>query len=283
MQLMRLTDVPVDGRQLVFRYSPPRAMLGTVILIALASGALIFAWFEHAPLGYYLAAVILIFLATFHKLITARFRSSNWLLRLTDDGVFLKFRSYLNNHFDHRGLAVVFLPYSDIRSARVLKERQHIPDRDGPGQEMTRTRRILELELASDSRPLARALAGERERLFAESVVGAGRLSVRYRHLPVQLVCAKFLRIEWGVVPSAPILLDALSRHTLIHKPRSISKDLVNLEQLSQAEQESRLLELAMAGDMAGAVTLARQLYSYDLTTAKKFVEEIMRKQPASE
>jgi len=42
-----------------------------------------------------------------------------------------------------------------------------------------------------------------------------------------------------------------------------------------------RLVELAESGDMIGAVSLARQLYSYDLTTAKQFVEELMSKQPA--
>lgn len=40
-------------------------------------------------------------------------------------------------------------------------------------------------------------------------------------------------------------------------------------------------MELAESGDMIGAVTLARRLYSYDLTAAKQFVEELVRKQPA--
>ena len=56
------------------------------------------------------------------------------------------------------------------------------------------------------------------------------------------------------------------------------SKNFVNLEQLSREEQESRLLELAESGDMIGAVTMARRLYSYDLTAAKQFVEGLVRK-----
>ena len=43
-------------------------------------------------------------------------------------------------------------------------------------------------------------------------------------------------------------------------------------------EQEARLLELAESGDRIGAVALARQLYAYDLTTAKEFIDSLIRK-----
>jgi hypothetical protein len=56
---------------------------------------------------------------------------------------------------------------------------------------------------------------------------------------------------------------------------------LGNHDAAHRAEQEARLVELAESGDMIGAVTLARRLYSYDLTAAKQFVEELVRKQPA--
>jgi ribosomal protein L7/L12 len=59
------------------------------------------------------------------------------------------------------------------------------------------------------------------------------------------------------------------------------SKSYANLAPLSKEEQETRLLELAESGDMIGAIAMARKLYSYDLTRAKQFVEELMHKQPA--
>jgi hypothetical protein len=68
---------------------------------------------------------------------------------------------------------------------------------------------------------------------------------------------------------------------TLVRSPAVLFKDLVNLDKLSKEKQEARLLDLVAAGDMIGAVTLARQLYSYDLTAAKQFVDELVRKQPA--
>lgn len=282
MQLMRLADVPSDRRDRVFRYSQLRATLGVTILTGSALGAFIFGWLKSAWLAYYVAAVLLIVLLIFQKLITARFRPSNWLLRMTDHGLFIKFRSYLNNHFDDQDLTVLFLPYSEIRSARSVKERREVPDltEGNPSRTTTKRRKIIEFELAGDSTPLARALARERERLFSKSVIGAGRISTRYQHLPVQLTTRTLLQIEWGVVPRAQTLLDALTRHTLVQNPAAVSKDFVNLDKLSREEQEARLLELVESGDMIGAMTLARRLYSYDLTAAKQFVEELVRKQP---
>jgi hypothetical protein len=218
MQLMRLAEVPSDRRDRVFYYSRFRAVTGAAALIALAGGALLWGWLNEVWLSHYAGAVLLILLLIFQKLITARFRLSNWLLRMTDHGLFIKFRSYLNNHFDDQDLTVVFIPYSEIRSARSVKERRQVPDQDErnrPGT-MAKTRRIVEVELAGDSTPLREALARERQRLFSNSVIGAGGISTRYQHIPVQFANRTLLQIEWGAVPSAQALLDALTRHTLV-------------------------------------------------------------------
>ncbi len=53
---------------------------------------------------------------------------------------------------------------------------------------------------------------------------------------------------------------------------------IVNLDKLSQAEQETRLLELALSGNQIGAIAMARKLYGYDLSRAKEFVEGLARK-----
>jgi hypothetical protein len=263
----------------VFYYSRFRALIGAAAVIAVVAGVFMWGWFNKAWLAYYVAAVLIICLLIFQKLITARFRPSNWLLRMTDHGLFIKFRSYLNRHFDDRDLTVVFLPYSEIRSVRLVTERQHVPQLENRDP-TTRMRRIVEVELAADSLQLAKALSGERERVFGRSVVGVGRISTRYQHLPVRLASPSLLHIEWGVVPKAQILLDALTRHTLVQSPKVATKDFAGLELLSKEEQEARLRELAASGDTIGAVALARRLYSYDLTAAKQFVEELMRRQP---
>jgi hypothetical protein len=278
MQLLRLTDVPPPNQSdRVFLYSRFRAVLGAALLAASAVAAFLLAWFNGAWLGYYIASVILILLLIFHNLVTARFRPSNWLLRASDDGLFIKFRSYLNHHFDNRDLTVVFFSYSEIRSAQAIKEIHHIPDRDygSHAGTTTKTRRAIEIEIAADSTALSKLLANERDRIVAKSVVGAGKISTRYQHLPVRLIGPKRLRIDWGVVPSTHTLLQALTRHTMVQEGAEVSKDFTELEAISREQQEAHLAELVASGDTMTAVTLARQLYSYDLTAAKQFVEEL--------
>jgi hypothetical protein len=240
----------------------------------------LFGWLKSLWLAYYVAAVIVIYLLILRKLVTARFRSTNWLVRMTDDGLFIKFRSYLNYRFSDQDPTVVFIPYSEISSAKLVKERQAISHRDGGNPRATtiRTRRFIELELAGNSEPLADALAGESKRVFAKPADGGANVSTRYQHLPVRLAAPNLLRIEWGVVPNAQTILDALTRHTLVDHATAVSKNFVNLDGLSREEQESRLLELAQSGDMIGAVTMARTLYAYDLATAKHFVESLIVK-----
>jgi hypothetical protein len=281
MQLMRLADVATNRRDLVFAYSRFRAALGASLLAASAVGAFLLAWFNGAWLGYYIGAVILILLLIFQNLITARFRPSNWLLRATDHGLFIKFRSYLNQHFDDRDLTVVFFPYPEISSARAIKDIHKVPDRDESNHAgtTTKTRHAIELELTADCTALAKLLANERDRVFAKSVVGAGRISTRYQHLPVRLTGPKRLRIDWGVIPNAQTLLGRLTHAGAVPDHTVIANDFTQLEALSREQQEARLTELVESGDAITAVTLARKLYSYDLTAAKQFVEQLARRQ----
>jgi len=278
MQLLRTVDVSITDRDRVYLYSRPRALSVLLVLSLLAMASLAFGWLKNMWLAYYIPAVTFLFLLIFQRLVTARFRPSNWLVRMTDHGLYIKFRSYLNHHFPEQDFTVAFLPYSEIRSARSVTERNEIPDReDGRNSTMTTQRRLLVLELAADSTKLAEALGNERKRVFIKTNQGGGAKS-RYHHLPVRLASTNLLTIEWGVVPSLKTILDDLTRHTLVQRGEEITRDFVNLDGLTREQQESRLLELAETGDMIAAVTMARHLYSYDLATAKAFVESLTQR-----
>lgn len=277
MQLMRLADVMATDRDRIFAYSRSRALLGSITLLIVAVTAAVLSWVTHSWLGYYLAAVILLSFFIFRKMISARFRPSNWLVRLTDQGLFIKFRSYLNDHFPAQGFTVVFIAHAEIRSARFILQKQDVPDRDNGGPTtMTKTQKLVELELATETKELADALTRERAHAFGGK--NLGKISARFHHLPVRLAAPDRLQIEWNVFPNAQTFLEALSRHTLIPPTTETSKDFVNLEGLTRAEQEARLLELAESGDKIGAIAMARRLYAYDLTTAKDFVEGLAGK-----
>jgi hypothetical protein len=274
MQLQRLADVPLNRRDKVFYHPRLRAVAGGLIILAVGFGLLVFGWLKSVWPAYFVAAVIFLCLLIFHQLILARFRPSNWLLCLNDDGMFIKFRSYLNDRFPEYDLTVVFLPFAEIRSAKFVREKRELEDLSEPNGTTIKIRKYVELEVSSDCRQLTEELAKERERVFKGKAIS----SARYGDFPVRVVAPDRVQIDWTVVPRVRTLLDALTRHTLVRPAEASAKDFVNLETLSREQQEARLLELAESGDKIGAIAMARRLYSYDLTAAKQFVEKLLDK-----
>ncbi len=269
MQLMRLAEVPISQRHRVFRHSPGRAVFAIVGITAAIAGLLTFGRYQDSGLAYYVAGVLLLSVLVMHKLILARFRPSNWLLRMNGEGLFLQFRSYLNCHFPATDYTVVFIPYHEIRSTSLVNERSEIPYRDleRPFLERSteRHRRLVELELSGDTSLLAKALADERARRPPNATL--------YKDYPVRLSSPARVQMEWDVIPGTEAFLDAVHRHTTIAASVEQRQDYVNLTGLSHKEQEMRLLELINAGQTTDAIYIARKLYSYDLSQARDFVE----------
>ncbi|HWH77710.1 MAG TPA: hypothetical protein VNT76_10080 [Candidatus Binatus sp.] len=278
MQLLRLTDARMSQRDRVFYHSRARAVAGALLILAGVLGLFLFGWLKSVWPAYVSAAFIFLCLVIFHQLILARFRSSNWLLRLNDDRMLIKFRSYLNDRFPQYDLTVMSLPFSEIRSAKLLREKQELKDYRGHSGTTTKIREFVELEVNSDCRQLTEELAKERERVFKGKAIPLAR----YGDFPVRVTEPNRIQIDWTVVPRAQTLLEILTRHTLVHPAEVSSKDFVNLEKLPREQQEARLRGLAESGDKIGAIVLARQLYSYDLTAAKQFVEELLDKPTTS-
>ena len=277
MQLMQPAQVPVTNRDQLFVYSRRQAMVAALLFAVVPGVITHLLWLKEPWPSYILMAILALFGLAFLKMLTARFKPENWLLRLTFDGMYIKFRSYLNAHFPDAEPTVVFIPHCEIRSARYMVEKQAVPDHDESNRPttVTKTNKLVELELAGDSKFLSDALRRERRYAIDGKIAGVSR---RYHHLPVRLPSADKLQIEWAVVPNAQTLLDALARHTLVRPTENTSKDFVNVETLSQAEQETRLLELAECGDKIGALAMARRLYGYDLSQAKEFIEGLANK-----
>jgi hypothetical protein len=271
---MRLTDVPFIGRERIFYHSRFGAVAGGLLVLAVVFGLVGFGWVKSAWPAYLSAVVVFLCLLIFHQLILARFRPSNWVLRLNDDRMLIKFRSYLNDRFPQSDLTVVLLPLSELRSAKLVREKQELKNYRGHVGTITKRRKYVELEVSGDCRQLTEELAKERERV----IKGKAIASARYEDFPVRVTAPGRIQIDWTVVPRVQTLLGAITRHTLVRPAEAASKDFANLENLPRKQQEARLLELAESGDKIAAIAMARQLYAYDLTTAKRFVEELLHK-----
>jgi hypothetical protein len=272
MRLMREVEVPTTRRDRVFRASRLYAVLFVLVCLGAAAAMIAFHW-PQRRLAYYISAAILLLLLLMHRFVTARFHPSNWLVRVGDEGLFIHFRSYLNDHLSAEDPTVVFLSHQEIRSARLVRERLHTLDSEGA--KTVQTRRLVEFELAIDPAPLAEALAIECARPGAWEKRWYGRSATLYQDYPVLMQSPPFLRITWQVVPRASTFLDCLRSHVEIAPPVTVSEDFVNLQGLTREQQEQRLRDLNQRGHTIDAVYMARRLYGLDLTQASKFVKEL--------
>ena len=272
MRLMRALEVPETPRDRLFRASRWHAVL-LVVLCAGACAAMIWRHWPAPRPAYYISAAILVFLFLMHRFITARFHPSNWLVRMNDEGLFIHFRSYLNEHLPAEDPTVVFLGFKDIRSARRVREWLTVRTMNNSSE--TQLHRYVELELAVDPTPLAQALAEECARPGVPEKRWYGTSSTLYRDYPVLMQSPPFLRLEWRVAPSARAFLKGLEGRVEIAEPISVSRDFTNMQTLTRNEQEKRLRELDQRGETIAAVYLARKLYGLDLTEATDHVKNL--------
>ena len=269
MQLMRAADVPQTERDLVFRMSRLHAVLTVLACLGFCVWFILHTW-PHPKIAYWVSGVILMFLLLLHRLVTNRFHPLNWLVRVGDEGLFIHFRSYLNDHLSPDDPTVVFLAYSEIHSARLVRERVTKPDMNG--RSTTEIQHWVELELATDAAALVDALGTERGRPAAMEKRWYGTSSTLYLDYPVQMQTPPFLRVRWQVVPRSAVLLDALRPRVEIAPEVKVSEDFYALQNLPAAEQEKRLRELNERGQTMAAIYMARRLYGCNLTEATNLV-----------
>ena len=281
MRLLRLSEVETSSNDRVFRYSRTHAVVVALIAVSAAAWFAFHAYTAQWKLGYFIAAAIVLFLDLFRRLVTARFRPSNWLVRMNDLGVYIQFRSYLNYHLPAEDFTVVFISFGEIRSARLIKERVTTPDPQGHGTQ-TQFLRYIELELAGDVAPLSQALDAEAGESAPMEKHWYGSSSTLYQDHPVRMESRPFLRIHWQVVPGTHKFLDALRPYTTIAETVSLSQDFSHLQSLSRDEQQKQLRELAARGQTVNAIYIARKLYGCGLAEAKQIVEDLNNKAKVS-
>jgi hypothetical protein len=272
MRLMREMEVPEMPRDRVFRSSRLHAVL--FVLASLAGCAAMIGLHWPTPhLAYYISAVVFAFLLLTHRFVTERFHPSNWLACISDEGLFIHFRSYLNDHMAAEDATVVFLPYSDLRSARLVREQLKM--RNSRNATQTQTLRWVEMELAGDTALLSAALAAECARPAAWERHWYGSSATLYKDYPVLMQTPPFLRVRWRVVPRAPAFLDALRPRVEIAPTVAIKEDFALLQGLSHEEQTQRLRDLEQRGETIAAVYMARRLFGLDLAQATKFIASL--------
>ncbi|MBM3490347.1 MAG: hypothetical protein FJX68_07840 [Alphaproteobacteria bacterium] len=193
------------------------------------------------------------------------FEASNWQLHAGADGLYVKYRSYMNHELPADTPSVLHLAKREIAWLAESRTRALLPTAKGRDRLM-HVERALAFGLREvDRAAIAAALAAERRQWVATRKRGRRR----FADYPVRLD-GEDLRVRLRRPRHA---LQWLGRHYPMRA--AIERDRGAIGKAPQAEQESMLLELAESGRSFDAIALARQLYGYDLKDAEEFVEQL--------
>jgi hypothetical protein len=282
VRLLRISEMEIGPNDRVFCHARLLPLLLWLAAFCADAAMLFDAITGKWKPGYIFGPVFLLFLLLFLRFVTPRFHPSNWLVRVNETGLFAQYRSYLNYQLPADDSTVVFISYGEIASARLIRERVQTPDPVHSGATQTQFLRYIELELASDTTPLASALQVEisAKPLMRKRWYGSG--STLYRDYPLTMNTPPFLRIRWNVVPRASRFLGFLRQYITIADPVALRQDFTQLQSLGHEEQQKQLRELAVRGEVIAAIYIARKLYGCSLGEATMMVDRLTdRQQPA--
>lgn len=218
MKLYRRADAPTSDRDEIFRHPPTYLMM---IMIMLVIVGIMLVTRGAGLMGYFFTGLIAAVILFLRPMLRARKRSSNWVARLSDDGLFVHLRSYLNFHFPEDTETVVLVPYSEIKQARVITQNWKSRDSEGVNRE---SRDVVELQLVKGDVGLENALQRERTMTSPKEARWFGSSSIRFREFPVR-INDNVLRIEWTATPGVSSFVEALGARG-VQTAEPITQDL---------------------------------------------------------
>src|SRR5262245_40456959 len=121
MEFLTVQQADAQPFRTEYKYSIAAGWVSFLVLGAATVGfAFLFyrAWAGPTTVGIIISAWLTLwfglFTLMFRGRLRARLRKTNWLVRSQPSGILIKFRSYLNFHFDDADAIVVYIDYGDI-------------------------------------------------------------------------------------------------------------------------------------------------------------------------
>lgn len=200
------------------------------------------------------------------------FQSTNWLLAVGLDRLWIKYRSYLNSHFPPEDLQIVELLFSEIKSVCLVRQKEITYV--GPGNKSrTQFAKYLEFILYEPFSPeLPAALQAER------NVKDNPDKKIRYRSLdyPLQTKGNNSFRVCMsGIRPGWKAVLRNLETNGITITPERRETLDYTLPLEDKKQMDDQLINLVEQGKTLAAVKLARRRYGMGLTDARQFVKEL--------
>jgi hypothetical protein len=287
MKLLKLHEIPTAEILYTFRESKLINSVFTLLLGAVSLYFLYLAllvrpqlnvglfppeldWVPYIFFWGLIIACIGAFILTFDTL-RASIASSNWLMKVSQRGLYIKYRSFLNRKYTTaEDTEVVFLEKSEIQTLYKVKLRKILPGNDPETLSETYWYFLDIILNHSHTGDLAAALIAERKHPVTH-----------YKHFPVSMPDAQTLRLEWNYYkthtkPRIDRALEILSKFYTIEASHVIKTR--PLEQIEQEEFDSRIISLIQAEEYNEAMILVKRRYSYNTTQASLYIKQILKK-----
>jgi hypothetical protein len=271
MKFHTLKDCPAAESDFVCRES---ALLKSLVLITAIGGAVAI-WFARADLLWLkiiVSCTCALFASFFGYALRATFDEQNWIVRLGNSGLRVKYRSYLNRHWPTDDVVIVQIDRREIEFVRAARER-YVSHTNSDGTRITWLSYLdLKLRDEVDLSELKRRLAEERDRRAP-----AGKS--KFHDVPVHVVDEHIVRIEWTssshrTTPRLATAVERVGSLAPIAPPLKFITDL-RVSPTEARQREDLILQFIERGDTIQAIKEARRLYGYPLAEAKQFVDEL--------
>jgi hypothetical protein len=284
MQLLKLKNVQLTTQECIFKESALIQFLAGLLGVGIGIG--IFLGYRYGKLPFYVfvlsGIVPVLFSAICFRHCAKAMAPTNWLLAIGPDRILIKFRSYLNSHLPVDDPQVVLLSFSEIEAAQIIKEkiRYYSSQRNS---KTTEYQSHFDLHIKTESlKLLQERLKYERSvKTYKDS--GIYKSSTKARHYPVSVPDDKIIRIQWRgsgsfVTPGVKKAANLLARNHVVIKPvQRKDRDFTTKAIEGGAKADDKILELAERGKILAATRLAKRVYNYDTTEARKFVESLLQ------
>ncbi len=319
MRLISIDDVSQAADYTVFRTSPLHDLIASsIFFLLLAACTVFYVWLllyeSVSAWGHLVYLWFAFWFGLLFLLSHARYRAcglpSNWLVRLGQEHILVKFRSFQNHLYPDSDRVVAELPWREIDWVRKVKETSH---KDHGDSKVTEFFTYIDLRLNISQQELdllAAALSEERLRPPPRSTLNELRhelfharkqklpahelqaikdrikhekmsrhikqkSGVKHHDVPVRLVHDNILRLRWnGISPAIKPALKLFCHHTKLETEIKLVTD-TSKDRLSEQETEDMIIERVSRGDYMDAIELVRKQYGYSLEEAKRFVNDL--------
>jgi len=283
MQLLKLKDVQLSVQDRIFKESALMQFLAGLVFAALAIGILL--WNRIGDLSFvaviFPGSFFVLFSVISFRIFKKTLAPANWLVAIGPDRIFIKFRSYLNSHLPADDPQVISLTFSEIEAAQITKKK--IKYRGSKNTPTTEYLTYLDLSVKTENlQPLQERLKFERTTKVSKDLGGC-KYSSKAQHYPVSVPADKIIRIQWRrpsshIVPNIRKAVDLLERQRVVIRPvQRETCDYTAGSVRNEAKPDDKILELAEKGNIIAATRLAQQVYDYDTTQAREFVNSLLQ------